>query len=185
MIDDLLTAVFYRLSCPAPETLADYCTRQLPPGQRLVVARHLRDCPHCARELEMYAAADGEAEGPFDRLRDLVSRVSWATLALASLSPLALRGISAGQQVYQAGDTRIVLELRPATTGYHRWRLLGGVEPSGAATEIELWQESQVRASIRTDDEGYFSFDRLKPGVYSLCLRGDGTETWLEVTVAG
>ena len=91
-IDDLLTAIFYRLSCPEPETLGDYYLKRLPPGGRLVVARHLRDCPHCARELEMYAAPDEEAEGALDRLRCLNSRVMCAAPSASALLARARSG---------------------------------------------------------------------------------------------
>jgi len=179
----LLTAIFYRLSCPEPETLGDYHLRRLPPGERLVVARHLRDCPHCARELEMYASLDEEAEGVLDGLRGLISRVLWATpSASARLAP-ALRGDPYAQLVYQAEGVQIVLEVQPATSGYRRQRLLGQVELINVVTEAELWRESEVLESSTVDDEGYFSFDRLKPGAYTLCLRGDEMEVWQEVVV--
>ena len=148
-----------------------------------IVARHLRDCPHCARELELYAAPDEEAKGVLERLRGLISRVLWATPAAGDLLLPVLRGALHAQQVYQAEGLQIVLEIRPATSGYRRQRLLGQVEPIGVLTEVELWHESQVLESSTVDDEGYFSFDRLKPDAYTLCLRGDETEVWLEVVV--
>jgi len=190
-IDDLLTAIFYRLSCPEPETLGDYHLRRLPPGERLVVARHLRDCPHCARELEMYASPDEEAEGALDgvlspskdRLRGLISRVLWATPSASNRLVPALRGGPYAQRVYQAEGVQIVLEVQPATSGYRRHRLLGQVEPISIVTEVELWHESEVLESSAVGDGGYFSFDRLKPGAYTLCLHGDEMEIWQEVVV--
>jgi len=192
-IDDLLTAIFYRLSCPEPEKLGDYHLRRLSPGERLVVARHLRDCPHCARELEMYASPDEGAEGVLngvlspveglskDRLRGLISRVLWATPSVSDRLAPALRGGPYAQRLYQAEGVQIELQVQPATSGYRRQRLLGQVQPISIVTEVELWHESEVLESSAVDDEGYFSFDRLKPGAYTLCLRGDGMEIWQEV----
>ena len=182
-IDDLLSAIFYRLSCPEPETLGDYHLRRLPPGERLVVARHLRDCPHCARELEMYASPDEEAEGALDRLRGLISRVMWATPSASHRLAPVLRGDPYTQRIYQAEGVQIALDVQPATSGYRRQRLLGQVEPINMMTEVELWHESEVLESSVVDDEGYFSFDRLKPGAYTLCLRGDEMEVWQEADV--
>ena len=76
-----------------------------------------------------------------------------------------------------------MLEVQPATSGYRRQRLLGQVELINVVTEAELWRESEVLESSTVDDEGYFSFDRLKPGTYTLCLRGDEMEVWQEVVV--
>ena len=182
-IDDLLTAIFYRLSCPEPETLGDYHLRRLPPGERLVVARHLRDCPHCARELEMYASPDEEAEGALNKLRGLISRVLWATPSASGLLAPALRGGPYAQRLYQAEGVQIELQVQPATSGYRRQRLLGQVRPISIVTEVELWYESEVLESSAVDDEGYFSFDRLKPGAYTLCLHGDEMEIWQDVDV--
>jgi hypothetical protein len=50
-------------------------------------------------------------------------------------------------------------------------------------TEAELWHEGKVLESGAVDEEGFLSFDRLKPGAYTLCLRGDETEIWLEIVV--
>jgi len=180
----LLASIFYRLSCPEPETLSYYHLGQLPSGERLVVARHLRDCPHCARELETYASPDVEAEGILEKLPNLIRRVRWAIPAAdARLAP-ALRGVPRVQQTYQVEGMQIVLEVQPATSGYRRQRLLAKIETGETPyTDVELWRESDLLESSVVDDEGYFSFDRLKPGAYTLCLRGDDTEVWLEVNV--
>jgi len=186
-IEKLLSSVFYRLSCPKPETLGDYHLGQLPAGEQLVVARHLRDCPHCARELETYAAAtDAEAENILERLPGLVRRVLWATPAADVPSAVALRGDIHAQRVYQAGDVQLVLEIQPATSGYRRQHLLAKIEAGETPrtyTEVELWREAELLESCVVDDEGSFSFDRLKPGAYTLCLRGHGTEVWVETDV--
>ena len=117
------------------------------------------------------------------RLRGLISRVMWATpSASARLAP-ALRGDPYTQRIYQAEGVQIALDVQPATSGYHRQRLLGQVEPVNMITEAELWHESEVLASSSVDDEGFFSFDRLKPGTYTLCLHSDEMEVWQEVPV--
>jgi hypothetical protein len=86
-IDNLLSAVLYRRSCPDPEILGDYYQRRLAPGDRLAVALHLRLCSRCTADLAMYATSqDDEAGGASDglfgadrnALGGLVSRVAWA-----------------------------------------------------------------------------------------------------------
>ena len=182
-IDDLLTTIFYRLSCPEPESLGDYHLKRLSPGERLIVARHLRDCPHCARELEMYASPDEETEGALDKLRGLISHVLWATPSASHRLAPVLRGDPYTQRIYQAEGVQIALDVQPATSGYRRQRLLGQVEPINMMTDVELWHESEVLASSAVDGEGFFSFDRLKPGAYTLCLHSNEMEVWQEVDV--
>jgi len=86
-IDNLLSAVLYRRSCPDPEVLGDYYQRLLPPGHRLAVALHLRLCSQCTAELAMYAKSQNDEDGDsLDRsfgtdrtaLAGPVSRVAWA-----------------------------------------------------------------------------------------------------------
>jgi hypothetical protein len=197
-IDDLLSAIFFRLSCPEPETLGDYYLGRLMPGQRLVVARHLRECPHCTRELALYAAPERGQESTLyasesvlggllstvkGGLQGLVGRVLWADPVPAALPVPALRGAAGGLLVYQAADVRVVLEVGPATGGYRRKRLLGQVEPRGAAIGAELWDGAELLDNIAVSRDSYFAFDRLKRGRYILCLRGNEREIWLEVDV--
>jgi anti-sigma factor RsiW len=189
-MDDLLSAVFYRRSCPPPETLGDYYLAHLAPGDRLTVALHLRECPHCTRELALYAAAerkavnasDGLLNAAQDALASLVGRVLWAAPVAAAVS--ALRGTQPVPVAYAAAEIQVMLEVQPATSGYRRRRLVGKVEPPAAAVGVELWSQVDLLDSLLVDRSGYFAFDRLKPGAYILCLRRNGVEVWLEVDVA-
>jgi len=171
-MDDLLSAVFYRRSCPAPETLGDYHLGRLAPGDRLAVALHLRECPHCTAELARYAASSDETDGVLSglvgevrsALARLVSRVAWATpSADLALAP-ALRGAPSPQQTYQADGVRVILEVQPALSGYRRKRLLGKVEPSAAGIGADLWYGAEMLDSRTVGQDGYFTFDRLRPG---------------------
>jgi len=185
-IGDLLTTVFYRLSCPVADTLGDYHLGRLAPGQRLAAALHLRECPHCAAELALYAAPDSEiATRPRDIQTGLlgqISRVLWAQLRSAAAP--ALRGQRSAQRLYETNGWRILLEVQGALTGYRRKRLIGRIEPGGDALGVELWDMTGVLDSFLIGPEGYFTFERLKPGAYYLCLRRNGTEVWLDATIA-
>lgn len=190
-IDSLLTAIFHRRSCPAAEMLGNYYLGRLSPGQRLAVAQHLRECPHCTRELALYAATDeaaafgGLVAEAKDALRGLIGRVLWAIPVTDVPAAPALRGEPGARQIYRAGEVEVELESGPATSGYRRHRLLGRLQPAGTAKEIALWDDATLLAAATPDSQGFFAFDRLKPGLYHLCLRGDDTEVWLAITVDG
>ena len=181
-IDQLLLALFYRHSCPAPETLGDYYLGRLPPGQRLAVAQHLRHCPHCTRELKFYGKENEEAaSGPMNWLHRVVSRVRWAVTAPELLPAPAVRGTPYTQQAYQAEDIPVVIESSPARTGYRRLDFMGQLQPAKAADDVELWDAGKA-TTVETqpiEDMGYFEFRQLSPGDYFLCLRAGETETWM------
>lgn len=187
-MDDLLSAVFYRRSCPQPETLGDYHLGRLAPGERLALALHLRECPHCTAELALYAGETSDRVGDLvdvarSVLANLVSRVAWATPSAGQALAPALRGAPYAPQTYQTEGVQVILEVQPAISGYRRKRLLGKVELFSGMIGADLWNETELLDSLAVGRDGYFAFDRLKPGKYFLCLRGNGAETWLDVHV--
>ena len=46
-----LRSGLHRVNCPSSMELGEYHLRMLPASQMLVVAQHVRECPHCAREI--------------------------------------------------------------------------------------------------------------------------------------
>ncbi len=181
--DQLLLALFYRHSCPTPETLGDYYLGRLSPGRRLAVAQHLRLCPYCAEELSLYEeeGAEDTAGGLMARLYQAVSRVRWAVAAPELLPSPAVRGAPYTQQAYQADSIQIVIETSPARVGYRRMDLMGQIQPAEAAEEAELWDASKASlvATRPVDEMGYFEFRQLSPGDYFLCMRAGEAETWV------
>lgn len=181
-IDRLLLALFYRRSCPAPETLGDYYLGRLPPGERLAVAQHLRPCPHCTRELWFYGEENEEAvSGPTAWFRRLVDRVHWAVAAPELLPTPVVRGAPYTQRAYQADGIQIVIEVSPARAGYQRLDLMGQIRPAQVVEDVELWDASTTSmvATQPVDEMGYFRFRQLAPGDYFLCLQAGQTETWV------
>ena len=188
-MDELLSNVFYRRSCPQPEALGDYHLGRLSPADRLALALHLRECPHCTPELALYAASEQKASmSPADMwerarnaLTNLVERVLWAAPMPAAQPVPVLRGGEAAAQLYAAEGVQIALEVQPATGGYRRRRLVGKVEPARGRIVVELWERTAMYDSLFADETGYFAFDRLKPGTCFLCVRQNGVELWVEV----
>src|SRR5690554_8125320 len=46
-----LTGRLYRIDCPQPITLAEAKLGTLSDSERLVIEQHVRNCPHCTREI--------------------------------------------------------------------------------------------------------------------------------------
>ena len=51
VLQSVLAIKLYRHSCPEPDRLLAYRLGELEDEEILTVARHLDQCPHCAREL--------------------------------------------------------------------------------------------------------------------------------------
>jgi anti-sigma factor RsiW len=61
----MLTARLYRASCPTPDQLIAYQRGELRDSEKLVVAQHVRQCPHCARELAALVHEGGREREPW------------------------------------------------------------------------------------------------------------------------
>ena len=75
-----LTTRLYRLTCPPPIELGEYHLRMLPASQMLVVAKHLRECPHCTQEIAHLAGflsdlAPAPADSLLGKAKVLIARL--------------------------------------------------------------------------------------------------------------
>jgi len=170
-LDRWLLAGLYRTSCPAPDTLAQWQLHLLPADEELQLAAHVRACPHCAHELEELVAVDDDLRSALlDRLRG-VSRWLEATLVTAAPRPVGLRGVSAPQRRYRAGDLDVFVGSQMGAGGQ---RLIGRLRPPAdqraGAVGVEVWLVHKGRAlgSRFTDDLGHFVFPAVAPGQYDL-----------------
>ena len=99
-----LTTRLYRITCPSPMELGEYHLRMLPANQNLVVAQHIRDCPHCSQEI-------AELEG---FLHELPSQLSVSDRIQVLIAQL----VSGGQADRDHGT----FSQAPAFTGLRGWR---------------------------------------------------------------
>jgi hypothetical protein len=112
----VLAVVLDRAACPAAETLGDFYLNALPAGQKLVVAKHLRECRQCAAELKEFdrPARRGEWLAGLKGLPGVLKGVLAATLV--PLRPQAVpRGDVTRPHYYRAGDLNISIGYRPIT----------------------------------------------------------------------
>lgn len=173
----VLTAALFRHSCPASDQLIAFHQGELRGGEKLVVAQHLRECPHCARELATIVRE--ERTGPDRWLRSAVE-VLEAALMPSPVPAAALRGDDQEAflfpRVYQAGEVEVILDVRPASTHSHRKDLSGLVHVGGqvpetiGGTPAELFRGEGLIAVGQVGPRGRFTFEALAPAIYELAL---------------
>ena len=181
-----LTAKLYRFSCPTPDQLIAYQRGELRGSERLAVAQHLRQCPHCARELAALAHEDMDREetGLGKRFRAAI-KVLEAVLVTPQVSPRApsrvtqatgVRGASGvirpKSQVYRACETEIIVSQYPSRTHPRRWDLSGLVRVGGQFLETVTTSAPETdhssppaRNQIFSEKPG-FSHDRARAELY-------------------
>ena len=178
-----LTAELYRRGCPAPEQLIAYHQRELGGGTALVVAQHLRQCPHCARELA--GLARGERSGPLGWLQAAVGRVDAVLVSpqrggtgprQAGLQAATVRGDRPGPQVYRAGEVELILSQHASPAQLPRQDLSGLVHVGGevpatvAGARVELYRDEGLIAITEVSRRGQFRFDAVAPAGYEISL---------------
>jgi len=177
-----LTAILYRAFCPDTNELGEYHFEMSPPERAEFIRDHLKECPHCRRELQQLekfltdVSPDLEFS-PIERLKILIAELLPELPYTSRPLALGLRGESSGQKFYQAGDAQITIEIQddPGTPGTKQ--LLGlvlGITTPGMSVQC-------LRAGVELSDSpidelGNFVLTGLEPGKYDLILRNDEVE---------
>jgi hypothetical protein len=196
-LQDRLTAQLYRVTCPSPPELGEYHLGLLPRDRAAVVARHLAECPHCAREvaqLKDYLTELAPTLEPSlleqvkERVKVLVAHpvnggLAAGLLTQPTLAPAyaGIRGEGGEPFLYQAGDVQIATEVQDDAERPDRKVLLGlviGMEPSGV--KAHLWQADQRIAVVPVDELGNLVIPGLAPGSYELILSGPEVEIHIQ-----
>jgi len=167
--------------------LGDYHLGLLAPSQAVTVAQHLRECPHCAREvaqLRDYLRELAPEPGPLEQVKTLIARLvggRGADQGYGELAPApafaGLRGEQEEPYIYQADHIQIGIEVQDDTELPNRKVLLGlitGLESRGFM--IRLSQAGQIVTSALVDETGIFFIPHLAPGHYELTLTGPEIE---------
>jgi uncharacterized protein with PIN domain len=185
----VLHAALYRASCSAPERLALYQLSLLSARERWVVARHVRECPHCQQELielsrEAHeaglagSASAGQPPSLLERLRQAVGGIEAALLPAPPALALGLRGAAPAAQTYRVEGLDILVMVQPGhAKGYRtvRGRLLPEqrTDPPEWGPEA-WWMEGELAQAAPVDARGTFCFEEVEPGVYSVGLEWRG-----------
>ena len=134
----VLAAELYRRSCPTPDQLIAYRRGELRGSEKLTVAQHLRQCPHCARELAALAreAREGTGVGERPGAAIKVLEAVRVTLQVQAAGVCGNPGVACPTpQVYRACETEIIITPRPSPAHPGRWDLCGLVHVGGRVPE--------------------------------------------------
>jgi anti-sigma factor RsiW len=173
--------------------LIAYRHGELRGSEQLVVAQHLRQCPHCARELAVLTREERLTEDHTGRrdfgewLRTAIELVE-AALVPPQVQVSKVRNIPDGAQstpqVYRADEIEIIVSQRPSRTHLHQQRpgstalqdLVGLVHIAGQVPEtlgeatVELYRDEGLIAIEQVSSRGQFTFTALDPAEYDLSL---------------
>ena len=170
-LHDRLTARLYRVTCPSSVALGEYHLSLLSTDQMVGVAQHVRECPHCKREvaeLRDYLRELSPEAGLLDRMKVLIARLVGSGPGVGQSSPAlaGIRGDARGPVTLEADGILIVLDVQPTSEGHVT--VLGQIASedqdrwTGAA--VELRQADELRMTVTVDDLGAFRCEEFSPG---------------------
>lgn len=171
---------------PSPLALTQYQLDLLPPEEAAAVAAYLAAHPHAARQLQTLQAFLQQGQpAPLPDPRPAQSLKVWIAQLLAGggLQP-ALAGLRGqAEHVYRAGDRHIVLDLDDDPGQPQRKALAGLImnRPPGPV-QAHLWALADPSQEWETavDEDGNFIFTGLPEGDYTLLLRAETAEIYIE-----
>ena len=175
-----LTARLYRITCPSPLELGEYHLQKyqlriLPSPQILVIAQHIRECPHCEAEVAQLEnfLKDLTADVKPDPIpvRVLIARLLGGPGEGSAPMP-ALRGERKGPIILEAEGVVITLDVEPGSNG--QVSILGQV----AADDQDQWTNASValqqadipQQTTSLDDLGSFRFEAVRPGAIRIMI---------------
>lgn len=169
-----LIARLYRITCPSPLELGEYHLRILPSSQMLVIAQHVRACPHCEAEVAQLVnflkdLTPDVKPGLRAPIRVLVARLVGGNEPALRL---ALRGESKGPLIFEADGVVITLDVQPVSSG--QISILGQVaadeQHQWTSALVELQQADMPPITTSLDDLGAFRFEAVRPGATQITI---------------
>lgn len=173
-LQNRLQARLFRAHCPSSVELGDYHLGLLPASQALMVAQHVRGCPHCRQEVEqlgIYLKDLASPVGVVEAIQVLVAKLvsGPGETGLHSLTP-ALRGHTKGPLQFAAEGVLIVLDVEPASEG--KMNILGQVagdnQDGWTGAQVELRQGDLIQFATQVDDLGAFRAENIASGLTEL-----------------
>jgi hypothetical protein len=171
-LEQLALSSLTEADCPDADQLAAYILGTLTGTAQLRVAAHVRSCPLCQDDI---AACRPPAPRP--------------RLVLAHLLPLSLADGRRSAPLYQhvrryvAADLTVELTIPPPVGDY--WRITGQVmrAEQGLAGRPVTLQASRRRYQQTSDAQGFFTFERVPTGRYTLSVTDELIQVQLRALV--
>jgi hypothetical protein len=169
----------YRSTCPTSVNLGEFYLRMAPASQSLVIAQHLRECPHCASEISKLEEFLEDAASPatlISPIKVLFARlVSGKGGAGFQTSP-ALRGMAKELPIFEAEGVVVSIDLQASSDG--QFTILGQLAAEGQEDQdhwtdatVELKQSYTTPLVATMDDLGAFTFEAIYPGSVQFTIR--------------
>ena len=168
-----LTSRLYRSACPSPAELGEYHLHLLRASQMLLIGKHVRECPYCAKEVADLKKYLSEFSQPklLETVKVFIAELMNGTPTTPAFG--AVRGNAGQPERYQADDIPIIIGVHDDNDDPGFKMVLGlipGISLRGFT--IEMYQAENLIASTVVDEIGNFLFARLVPGRYDLVLPG-------------
>lgn len=191
-----LAARLYRVDCPSSLELGEYQLGRLGRERSAAISQHLRECPHCAREVAQLVTFLGDLEaveqpGPLERALEkvrvtvarLVSGLDRETMGISpGLTPAfaGIRGDDRQPYIYDADGVQIAIDI--SEDDRQPGRTLFGMVIGADIGDLKahLWRGNELVASVVLDELGNFKFEGLLPGHYELLLSDPDSEIFVQ-----
>lgn len=181
--ETVLVAAFDRAACPAPELLLRFQAGLLAVDEAARVADHAAACADCAAELALLTAPP-EPSLP-GRLARAGVRLVRALLQPAAPPALALRGaaLEARRAVFAGEGYQVLVVVTPVRAAGGPYEVEGQlVGPAGALSgTARLSGSAQAEREAEVDALGFFAFDAVPPGAYTVSLIAGDVEVLTEI----
>ena len=180
--------MLYRAFCPESMELDDYLTGELSPEGKSMIRAHLKECPHCRRELEQMQAFLRETRpnlelNLIERVRVLVAHLAKSgDLPGLALEIQGVRGREGQILTYEADGLKVILDVQndPERADFRAiYGVLVGAEKA-QEFQAQLLQNNELIRSIIVDSFGNFEYLSIAPGRYQIVLVGPGIEIRIE-----
>jgi hypothetical protein len=154
--------------------------------QMLIVSQHLRECPHCSREVDQLKEflsdlAPGVKGNLLQQAKVLIAHmVSGKGAAGPSGEPsYTLRGNGEGPIIFETDGIVVVLDIQPANGG--KMNILGQLaaddQERWTGATVKLQQTDGIQSTVLLDDLGAFRFEEALSGSSQITITSlDGAE---------
>lgn len=187
-IEEGLRRALYRAFCPDSMELGDYLLGEPSPERKTFIRAHLKECPHCRRELEQMQAFINETRPDLElslveRVRILVARLVESS-DISGLSP-ALQSVRGGEGevlTYESEGMKVILDIQTDPERADLKIIIGVLVGAEEAGDFRAWllQRGEQTGAATVDEFGNFELSSLLTGEYQLVLSGPGVEIRIE-----
>jgi hypothetical protein len=158
-LEQLAFASLTEAECPDTDQLAAYMLGNLTGTEQLIIAAHIRECPLCQHDVAI-------CRPPEPRPHRFIARLVPLSLLDGRRSTLYQANI----RHYVAADLHVELTIAPPAGDL--WRITGQILRSdeGLPDRTVIARAGRRRYMQMSDAQGFFTFDALPAGRYTLSV---------------